>query len=108
MTWLETALVKPVHVVKVILGSVRQLEVVSQSVGLLDCRVSPEGFDGSDDVRLETLTLLRVDKLLHAGGQSARTVWVLTETILQKQILSRFRVLRRIVTSVAPRLLSNA
>ena len=81
MTWLETALVKPVHVVQVILGSVGQLEVVSQSVGLQDCRVGPKGFDGKDDVRLEAETLLSEDIVLHLGRQGVETVWVLRERL---------------------------
>ena len=79
MTWLEIALVKPVHVIKVILGSVRQLEVVSVFVGVLDGRVTPQGLDVGEDVRVEAETLLTVDILLDPGRHSIETVKVLTE-----------------------------
>ena len=79
MTWLEIALVKPVHVIKVVLGSVRQLEVVSVLVGELDSRVGPQGLDVREDGRLEVVALLRVGVLLDPGGQSVETVNVLTE-----------------------------
>ena len=93
MTWLEIALVKPVHVIKVILGSVRQLEVVPVFVRVLDGRVGPQGFDGRDDVRAEVETLLTVDVLLYPGGLSVETVKVLAKNNIRMttpQLLSRW------------------
>ena len=78
MTWLEIALVKPVHVIKVILGSVRQLEVVSVFVGVLDGRVTPQGLDVGEDVRVEVETLLTVDILLDPGRHTIEAVNILT------------------------------
>ena len=98
VSWLEIALVKPVQVIKVILGSVRQLEVVPVFVRVLDGGVGPQGFDGRDDVRTEAETLLTVDILLDPGP-NVETVNVLTNnnittttttTTTTAQLLSRF------------------
>ena len=111
MTWLEIALVKPVHVIKVILGSVRQLEVVSVLVGELDSGVGPQGLDVREDGRLEVVALLRVGIVLDPGRHSVETVNVLTERTRLQQCFYQgvcCLVLRRIESSAALRLLSIA
>ena len=111
MTWLEIALVKPVHVIKVILGSVRQLEVVSVLVGELHSRVGPQSLDVREDGRLEVVALLRVEILLDPGRHSVKTVNVLTERTRLQQCFYQAvycLVLRRIESSAALRLLSIA
>ena len=78
---LKVLLVEPVHIIKVILSSVHQLDVVPVLVGVLDGAVRPESLDGINQLRVEGLAVLPVLVLLDLQHHILRGLTLTLNTI---------------------------